>query len=215
VSVVRRRAYPRSMARRPREFAAGVYHTAAHASSDRELFLDDSDRRAFLDLLSITWAKLGLELVSYVLMTNHYHALTWIPDARLSTALKILHGGYSFHHNKRHLDSAHLFRAHCFARRLRDDDDLLATDHYLAHNPVNAGLVPYPLDWPWGSARTHGGLEEPTVLLSDQRLRGAFGGRRDWRRRYAAFIGSQRQEGPPERTFRVAGAGFEPATSGL
>ena len=52
-------------------------------------------------------------------------------------------------------------------------------------------------------------------LLSDQRLRGAFGERGDWRKRYAAFIGSPQQEGPPERAFGVAGAGFEPATSGL
>jgi REP element-mobilizing transposase RayT len=189
------------MARRPREFAAGVYHAAAHGSSDRELFLDDRDRRAFLDLLSITWAKLGLELISYVLMTNHYHTVTWIPDRRLSTALKILHGRYSFHHNKRHRDSAHLFRAHCFARRLRSDDDLLATEHYVARNPVTAGIVLYPLDWPWGSARTHAGLDESTVLLSDQRLRGAFGEQRDWRKRYAAFIGSRQQEGPTERAF--------------
>src|SRR4051794_26475685 len=123
------------MARRPREFAAGVYHTSAHGSSHRELFLDDFDRHAFLDLLSVTWAKLGLELISYVLMTNHYHAVTWIPDLRLSMALKILHGRYSFHQNKRHRDSAHLFRAHCFARRVRNDDDLLATEHYVAHNP--------------------------------------------------------------------------------
>src|SRR3954468_11091588 len=203
------------MARRPREFAAGVFHTSAHGSSHRELFLDDFDRHAFLDLLSVTWAKLGLELISYVLMTNHYHAVTWIPDLRLSMALKILHGRYSFHQNKRHRDSAHLFRAHCFARRVRNDDDLLATEHYVAHNPVKEGIVLYPLDWPWGSARAHAGLDESTVLFSDQRLRGAFGMRGDWRKRCAAFIGSPQQEGPPERAFGVAGAGFEPATSGL
>jgi putative transposase len=203
------------MARRPREFARGVYHVAAHGSSDRALFVDDSDRRDFLDLLGITWAKLGLELISYVLMSNHYHALTWIPDRRLSTALKILHGRYSFLHNKRHRARAHLFRAHCFARRVEDDDDLLTSKHYLAHNPVNAGIVVYPLDWPWGSARTHAGVEPPAVMLHEQRLRGALGEQSNWRERYVAFIAARYEKGPPERASRVAGAGFEPATSGL
>jgi putative transposase len=142
------------VARRPREFAAGVYHVAAHGSSHRRIFLDDSDRRSFLDLLNIVWAQLGLELISYVLMTNHYHSLTWIPDKRLSTALKMLHGQYSARHNKRHRDSVHLFRAHCFARRLGDDGDLLSSEHYLAHNPVKAGIVLKPVDWPMGE-HTH------------------------------------------------------------
>jgi putative transposase len=203
------------MARRPRAFGAGVYHLAAHASADRRLFLDDTDRRAFLDLLSITWAKLGLELISYVLMTNHYHALTWIPDKRLSKALQILHSRYSRDHNRRHGDTAHLFRAHCFTRRLRTDDDLLASEHYLAHNPVRAGLVVHPLDWTWGSARAHAGLERAAVILSEEKLRGAFGDPADWHHRYASFAEAWERERPAGAGLSVAGAGFEPATSGL
>ena len=171
-----------------------MYHVAAHGSSHRRIFLDDSDRRSFLDLLNIVWAQLGLELISYVLMTNHYHSLTWIPDKRLSTALKMLHGQYSAQHNKRHRDSAHLFRAHCFARRLGDDGDLLSSEHYLAHNPVKAGIVLKPVDWPWGSTRTHAGLAASTVLLHEQRLCGALGGQANWREQYAALIGEG--EGP-------------------
>jgi len=176
------------MARHPRDFGTGVYHVAAHGSGERLLFLDDADRGAFLDLLSITWARLGLELISYVLMTNHYHALTWIPDKRLSTALQIVHGQYSREHNTRHRHSAHLFRAHCFTRRLGDDNDLLASELYLAHNPVKAGLVRHPLDWSWGSARTHAGLQAAAVFLSERRLRGALGDRDDWRKKYATFV---------------------------
>jgi putative transposase len=176
------------MARHPRDFGAGVYHLAAHGSAERRLFVDDTDRRAFLDLLSITWSQLGLELISYVLMTNHYHALTWIPDKRLSKALQVVHGQYSREHNKRHHHSAHLFRAHCFTRRVCDDNDLLANEHYIAHNPVRAGLVAHPLDWPWGSARSHAGLEASAVFLSERRLHGALGDRDDWRKRYANFV---------------------------
>jgi REP-associated tyrosine transposase len=175
------------MPRAPREFSAGVYHVAAHGSADRLLFLDDTDRRAFLDLLELTWAKLGLELISYVLMTNHYHVLTWIPDKRLAQALQMLHGRYSLRHNKRHGSAAHLFRAHCLARRLRDSDDLLTSERYLARNPVDASIVMHPLDWPWSSARHHAGLQT-TAVLEEKRLRGAFGGRTNWRERYVSFI---------------------------
>jgi putative transposase len=203
------------VARHPRSFGAGVYHVAAHGSSDRPLFVDDADRRAFLDLFEITWTRLGLEPISYLLMTNHYHTLTWTPDKRLSRALQILHGRYSFEHNKRHRRSAHLFRAHCFARRIRDDDDLLATERYVARNPVNAGIVLQPLDWGWGSTPAHAGLQPAAIPLSEQRLHGAFGGHASWRKQYANFVQPLNEKGPPERAFLIAGAGFEPATSGL
>lgn len=176
------------MARAPRGFSTGVYHVAAHGSADRRLFVDDTDRRAFLSLLDLTWSKLGLELISFVLMTNHYHAITWIPDKRLSTALQTLHGRYSVQHNKRHESCAHLFRAHCVTRRIDDNDDLLTSERYLARNPVKAGIVPQPLDWPWSSARSHAGLDTPAVQLSDKRLRGALGAQANWRKRYVAFI---------------------------
>src|SRR5689334_3830183 len=122
------------MGRPPRLFAAGIYHIAGHGSDDRHLYIDDDDRRGFLDLLDRTWSKIGLGLVSYVLMGNHYHTLTWNPDDRLARALQSLHGTYSLKHNKRHARSAHLFRAHCLARRIRDDDDLIAMARYLALN---------------------------------------------------------------------------------
>src|SRR5437588_11685764 len=137
------------MARRPREFFAGIYHIGSHGSDDRNLFLTDGDRRDFLERLAYTVWPLGLDLLDYVLMTNHYHALVRIPDERLSKVLQLLHGGYSRHHNRVHGRSAHLFRAHCLARRVTTTDDLLGVYRYIALNPVDAGLVLEPLDWPW------------------------------------------------------------------
>lgn len=178
------------MARHPRALAAGVYHVTAHASDDRPLFLDDADRRLFLEMLDTAWATSGLELISYVLMSNHYHTLTWIPDVRLSEALQRLHGGYSRCHNKRHRRMAHLFRAHCITRRINDSGDLLGTERYLARDPLRAGMVRHVLDWPWGSARAHAGLEPACVSITERRLRGAFEESANWRDRYAALVGT-------------------------
>jgi REP element-mobilizing transposase RayT len=180
--------YLLAMGRPLRSFEPGIYHIAAHGSDERHLFLDDDDRTEFLGRLGLTFWKLGLELISYVLMTNHYHSLAFTPDSRLSLALQGLHGGYSLHHNQRHGHRAHLFRAHCLARRIVDDDDLLTTSRYLALNPVEAGLVLDPLDWPWSSARVHAGLATAPIPLDDHRLRAALGDSTDWRDRYRTLI---------------------------
>jgi putative transposase len=36
-----------------------------------------------------------------------------------------------------------------------DEPYLLAASRYVELNPVRAGLVPDPADWPWSSARSH------------------------------------------------------------
>ena len=79
-------------------------------------------------------------------------------------------------------------RAHALTRKVTSDHQLVAACRYLALNPVAAGLVDDPLDWPWSSARAHAGLEPPRIPLADSDLRAAFGGTDDWRKRYRSTI---------------------------
>ena len=176
------------MPRPPRHFGAGIYHIGSHGSDTRDLFVTDDDRRDFLAQLAFAVWPLGLDLLTYVLLSNHYHALVRTPDERLSKALQLLHGTYSRHHNRVHGRSAHLFRAHCFARLVTTNEDLLTVYRYLALNPVEAGLVRDPLDWPWGSARVHAGLETPAIPLDERTLQGALDDDPQWRRRYRRLI---------------------------
>ena len=175
------------MGRPPRLYAKGIYHVAGHGSDDRKLFIDDDDRRDFLDHLSTTFALLGLRLVSYVLMTNHHHLLVETPDGRIERGLQRLHGGYALLHNRRHGRTAHLFRAHPLARRIEDDDDLVWTDRYIARNPVEARIVLDPFDWPWGSARAHAGVATTGLALHDAPLRGAYDAT-GWRHLYRDYV---------------------------
>lgn len=181
-------AYPRRVPRRPRNLYDGIYHLAAHGSDSRYLFVSDRDREDFLDRLSTIWQKFELALLSYVLLGNHYHVLVRIPDARLSRALQRLHTEYSRWHNRRHGRSAHLFRAHAMTQEITSDAQLVAACSYLARNPVAAGLVDAPLEWPWSSARAHARLERPRIPLAEGDLRAAFGGGGGWRERYRARI---------------------------
>jgi len=178
------------MPRRPRSFVEGIYHLGSHGSDDRDLFVNDDDRNDFLDRLAAVWRRFELDLLSYVLLGNHYHTILRIPDARVSRALQRLHTEYSRQHNRRHGRKAHLFRAHPFARRIEDDNDLVNVHRYLARNPVEANFVDDPLDWPWGSARAHAGLESPRIPLDEMSLRAALGPTPGWRERFRAHVQS-------------------------
>jgi hypothetical protein len=110
-------------------------------------------------------------------------------------------GWYSRWHNRRHGRSAHLFRAHFFARELTDGD-LLVSCRYVAYNPVAAGLSNDPFSWPWSSAAASAGIAVPLISLERGLLRAALDDSPDWQRRYRGFI-------------EVGGTGLEPVTSSL
>lgn len=175
------------MPRRPRTYAEGLFHFAAHGSDIRYLFSSDDDREDFLDLLAVVCVRYELALLSYALMGTHYHTIVAIPDERISQALQTLHTEYSRHCNRRRGRSAHLFRAHPMARMIESDEDLIGTARYVARNPVEAGLVRDPLAWPWSSARSHAGLELPRIPLAEEALEAALGGA-SWRRNYADLV---------------------------
>jgi putative transposase len=182
------------MARPLRRLFAGIYHLTVHASDNRYLFLGADDREDLLTRLDETCARFELALLSYVLMGSHYHALLRIPDARLSKAIQRLHTEYSRYFNRRHGRSSHLFRAHPGTREIGSDAHLLAAYRYLARNPVEAGLVADPLDWPWSSARAHAGLERPRIQLAENELRAALAAPHDWRRKYAAHVQAEDED---------------------
>jgi putative transposase len=176
------------MSRRPRAFVAGIHHFAPHASDTRLLFLSGDDRRSFLERLALVFERFQLSLIAYALLGNHYHGVVFTPGGRISSALHQLHTWHSCTHNRRQKRSAHLFRAHPFAREVTSDEDLLTTCRCVAHNPVAAGLTDDPFAWPWSSTAATAGLVEPMISLDPTPLWAALGDTDDWRRRYQRFI---------------------------
>ncbi len=176
------------MARPPRAWHAGIYHLGSHGSDDRHLFLTDGERDVFLDGLGDVLERFELGLVAYTLMGTHYHLLVRVSDGRVSRALQQLHTWYSRLHNTLNGRSAHLFRAHFFAREVESDEALLATAHYVAWNPVAAGIARHPFTWRWSSAAATAGLARPRLPLELGSLRAALGGTSGWRSRYRSFV---------------------------
>jgi putative transposase len=169
-------------------FVEGIYHLASHASDARHLFLSADDWTSFLGRFALVIERFNLSLIAYALLSNHYHAVVATPGGQVSSALQQLHTWYSRTHNRRHERSAHLFRAHYFAREVRSDADLLVTCRYVAQNPVAAGLASDPFSWRWSSAAASAGLVESAIPLDPGPLRAALGDGGDWQRRYRRFI---------------------------
>ena len=64
------------MARPPRlEFAGGLYHVTSRGDRHKDIYLDDEDRAAWLEVVGDVCARFNWLVHAYCQMTNHYHLL--------------------------------------------------------------------------------------------------------------------------------------------
>jgi putative transposase len=73
------------VARRPRiEVAGGYYHVFARGNERRAIYRDDNDRTSFLELLAEVAEGFGWAILSYCVMTNHYHLVIRTTEPNLA-----------------------------------------------------------------------------------------------------------------------------------
>jgi len=91
-------------------------------------------------------------LSAYVIMSNHVHILIW-PKALLYRITKSIKG-YSARECNKLLDRTgeKFWQEESFDHSVRNEDEFYRIKEYIERNPVKAGLVESPGDWPWSSA---------------------------------------------------------------
>ena len=94
---------------------------------------------------------LRYELHSYVVMPNHVHLLvtSHVPNAKWLGPLKGYTGQLANRALKR---SGPFWQGESYDHLVRDGQECDRIRQYIENNPVRAGLVTQPEDWPWSSA---------------------------------------------------------------
>ncbi|MDP3541980.1 MAG: transposase [Elusimicrobiota bacterium] len=117
------------------------------------IYADDFDRRHFLEGMRRMTERTGSEILAYCLMGNHFHLAIRVAKIALSSCMHGLIGGHGTMFNRRHDRTGHLFQARYKAVLCLDDRYLAGLIPYIHLNPVRAGSVSAPQDWPWSSFR--------------------------------------------------------------
>ncbi len=162
------------------------------------VFLDDADRRRYLELLQENAERYGLSVQAYCVMTNHVH-IVGVPAARDSMyrALHRCHGMYASEFNVKYQKAGHVWQARFYSCAL-DDAHFWAAMRYVERNPVRAGMVERAEDYRWSSAAFHCGRAADPVVMRNNQPQGMQP--EQWRRWLAGENESNLDERIRERT---------------
>jgi REP element-mobilizing transposase RayT len=137
--------------RRRIHYEGAIYHAMARGVEGRQIFIDDQDRRRFLNEMRRFERESNAQILAYCLMGNHFHLAIRVSSVPLGSYMQRLTGGYAGGFNHRHDRVGHLFQSRHQAKLCLDDSYLMTVIHYIHMNPVRAGLVSEPGAWPWSS----------------------------------------------------------------
>jgi len=176
------------------------HHLTQRGNYRQKTFLSDHDYQFYLDLLFDFAPLAGVSLLEYCLMPNHVHLIA-VPtrEDAFSRWLQRVHADYA----RRLRRVGRLWQARYHSVAL-DDRHLRVVTEYIYQNPVRAGLVRDPLDWPWSSARRNGSRAGFRIELAElQRIReGTISGRPLGS---AEFLESIRPFLPPQKVAKKRG----------
>ena len=158
------------------EYPGAVYHVTARGDRRERIAHDDADRALFLAVLGEALERFDAQAWAYCLMDNHYHLVLHTRQANLSRLMRQINGVYTQAFNRSHGVTGHLFQGRFKAILVDSDSYLLEVCRYVDLNPVRAGMVRHPQDYPWSSYRALAALVSKPAWLDSSPVYGQIAG---------------------------------------
>ena len=155
------------MSRKPRVSIVGVpQHVIQRGNNRQAIFDNDEDRQAYITWLKDAADKFNVAIHAWVLMTNHVHLLcTPQAPAAISLMMQSLGRRYVQYFNRRYERTGTLWEGRFKSSLVQSEMYLLEVYRYIELNPVRAGMVADPADYPWSSYISNA-LGKETSLLN-------------------------------------------------
>ena len=153
------------MARIARVVVEGIpYHVTQRGNGRQQVFHAELDYGLYRSLLRDYAKRYEMAILAYCLMPNHTHLLC-VPGRAdsLARALGRTHSDFARHFNIGRQSCGHVWQARFYSCPL-DQPHLWGAMAYVERNPVRAGLIADPWNYPWSSAAAHCGLNREDPL---------------------------------------------------
>ncbi|MGN1158245.1 MAG: transposase [Agathobacter sp.] len=140
------------MSRKKRIWYPGAsYHVMSRGIRRSAILKDQADYEMFCMILKNTMEKGPFKLHSFCMMTNHLHMQITTINTEIWKIMNHLLCSYAKSFNHRYGYTGHLFESRYTSCLIDDPVYFLEVSRYIHLNPVRAGMVREPLDYPYSS----------------------------------------------------------------
>lgn len=153
------------------QYNGAFYHVTARGNEKKKIYFTNSDYEKFKDYLNKARDKYKFLLHCFVLMINHYHLVIETPCANLDAIMHYINSSYTNYVNRKMKRNGHLLQGRYKAILVDQDSYLLELSRYIHLNPVRAGLVKKPEDYPHSSYGSFIGGNQDESVCQDFILR--------------------------------------------
>ena len=146
------------MARLPRTGAPGIpQHIIQRGNNRQACFGNERDFAAYAHWLAESAQASGVAIHAWVFMSNHVHLLATPETATaVSQMMQTLGRRYVRYFNRSYQRTGTLWEGRFKSCVVDAENYLLICQRYIESNPVRAGMVSHPGDYPWSSYRANG-----------------------------------------------------------
>ena len=126
-----------------------IYLLTINCADRRPILADAARARIVIETFTDYATRHRYGLLLYTVMPDHLHAIVVASDAGSGLSKFINHWKTWCTHKLREAGvEGAIWQKEFFDHRIRSETSLTEKSEYVAHNPVRAGLVERPEDWP-------------------------------------------------------------------
>ncbi len=164
------------MARLPRLVIPHQPHHIIQRGNDRQaIFRDAGDYTIFLKWLRESAKQFKVAIHAYVLLSNHVHLLATPSDETgLARMMQWIGRYYVPYFNRKYERVGTLWQGRYKTTVIESERYFMTCSRYIELNPVRAGMVASPADYPWSSYAHHAGMQADPII-TDHPLYWALG----------------------------------------
>ena len=153
------------MPRMPRLFVTGAtYHVYCRVARGEFVFDDPNEAAEFVEVARKTRDSDRWKVLAWCLMGNHYHMVLETDSIPLWRSMLRLQSGIARGYNRRRRYLGRLWQSRYRARIINSQEYFRQVVSYVHLNPLAAGLVKDPADYPFSGHREILGLCQPRLV---------------------------------------------------
>ena len=129
---------------------ARTFFVTTKTSMSRRLLQSERNATLFIDVLRSCMAAKRFRVHDFVVMPDHVHLLITVgPEMTIERAMQLVKGGFSYRLKKETGYSGEVWQRGFSEVRVEDERSFQQHREYIAENPVQAGLVDSPEQFPY------------------------------------------------------------------